>query len=178
MGMFSVLWPLILLPIVFCNNTPAYRCLYVVLTMAGLWITEALPLAVTALLPMVFFPTMGILDSDKTSQCYMKETNMMFIGGLIIAIAVEHCNLHKRLALAVLRCIGCSPRKLHVGLCCVTCFVSMWISNTAATAMMLPIVEATLVELEEQKIVKLYENRDDPGFDTTTAVPTKLTIGI
>lgn len=168
------------MPIFLIVNTPAMRCLYVVVVMAGLWITEALPLPVTALIPMVAFPTMGILDSDRTSWCYMKETNMMFIGGIVIAIAVEHCNLHQRLALGVMKCVGCSPKRLHLGLCGCTCFVSMWISNTAATAMMLPIVEATLGELEDQKIIKLYENRDDPkdpNFDMSTAKPTKVTIG-
>lgn len=108
--MFSVVWPLVLLPIFLVNNTPAMRCLYVVCTMAGLWITEAVPLPVTSLIPVVMFPMMGILDSDKTCQCYMKETNMMFIGGLIIAIAVEYCGLHRRIALRVMSLVGCSPR--------------------------------------------------------------------
>lgn len=179
-AIFSILWPLLVLPIILINNTPAMRCLYTVVVMAGLWITEALPLPITALIPMVAFPFMGILDSDKTSYCYMKETNMMFIGGIVIAIAVEHCNLHQRLALAVMRTVGCSPKRLNLGLCGCTCFVSMWISNTAATAMMLPIVEATLSELEEQKIIKLYHNRDDPkdpNFDMSTAKPTNVTTG-
>lgn len=81
---------------------------------------------------------------------------MMFIGGLIIAIAVEHCNLHKRTALWVILRVGCSPRRLNFGLIMVSMFVSMWISNTAAIAMMCPIMEAVLKELEEVRIFFVY----------------------
>ncbi|CAG9831667.1 unnamed protein product [Diabrotica balteata] len=127
------------------------------------WVFEVLPLPVTSLIPMVLFPLMGILDSDQTSLCYLKETNMMFVGGLIIAIAVEHCNLHKRVALYVIRLVGCSPRRLNIGLCSVTMLVSMWISNTAAAAMMIPIIEATLAALEEQGIGEVFERNDLEG---------------
>lgn len=93
---------------------------------------------------------------SRTSLCYLKETNMMFIGGLIIAIAVEHCNLHKRTALWVILKVGCSPRRLNFGLIMVSMFVSMWISNTAAIAMMCPIMEAVLKELEEVSLGGFY----------------------
>lgn len=72
----------------------------------GLRVFEALPLPVTSLIPMVLFPLMGVLDSDKVSLCYLKETNMMFVGGLIIALAVEHCNLHRRVALHVIKMVS------------------------------------------------------------------------
>ncbi|KOB78519.1 putative na+/dicarboxylate na+/tricarboxylate and phosphate transporter [Operophtera brumata] len=77
----------------------AFRCMYVVLIMAVYWVLELLPLPVTSMLPIVLFPTMGILDSDKTCAAYMKETNMMFMGGLMIAAGVQHSKLPKRVAL-------------------------------------------------------------------------------
>lgn len=131
-----------------CNHddtkVKAFRCLYVVCTMTIYWVTEAIPLPITGMIPMVAFPVLDVLSTEDTCINYMKETMVMFIGGLILAEAVEYCNLHKRLALKVISIVGCSQRRLNFGLTAVTMFVSMWISNTAAIAMMCPIMQAVL----------------------------------
>lgn len=77
------------------------------------------------MIPMVAFPVMDVLTTEETCINYMKETMVMFIGGLILAEAVEYCNLHKRLALKVISIVGCSQRRLNFGLTAVTMFVSV-----------------------------------------------------
>ncbi|CAL1678918.1 unnamed protein product [Lasius platythorax] len=159
---FAVCWPLFWLPLVVIYDYPEVRCAYIVLIVAGYWVTECLPIGITSLIPVVLFPLFGILSSQETCACYMNDTIMVFIGGLVFAIATEHCNLHLRIALIVMRTLGCSHAKLLGGLCTVTTFVSMWIANAAATAMMVPIVFAVLRELERQGLGKVFDIKEDP----------------
>ncbi|CAF4803770.1 unnamed protein product [Pieris macdunnoughi] len=162
-ALIVVITPLILLPIPILNadseSAKAYKCMYVVLIMATYWVLELLPLPVTSMLPIVMFPTLGILDSDKTCAAYMKETNMMFMGGLMIAAGVQHSKLPKRVALWTVQVVGCSHRRLNFGLTFVTMFISMWVSNAAATTMMVPIVEAILEVFEQQGLGDVYINK-------------------
>lgn len=119
--------------------------------MATFWMLEPIPLAATALMPVALFPLLGILSTSEACIPFMKSANMMFIGGLLMAIAIESSNLHKRIALKVLLVVGTSFKRIMLGLMLTTMFLSMWISNTATTAMMVPITEAIITEVRSAR---------------------------
>ena len=160
------------------QNPLITRMVAIVVLMAVWWITEAIPLAATALLPIVLFPLMGIMrgrelpagnridfssveisgnltpsDFDvifpNVANQYMDWIILLFMGGLMIAIAVEKWSLHKRIALHILRAIGGQPHRLVLGFMLATGFLSMWLSNTATALMMMPMGMSLIILYEE-----------------------------
>ncbi|MFY9800875.1 MAG: SLC13 family permease, partial [Methanoregula sp.] len=114
----------------------------VAVLMVTLWVTEAIHLEVTALIPLILFPLLGILTVQQSAAPYADQIIFLFLGGFIIARAMERWNLHKRIALYIIRIGGTSPRRLILGFMVATAFLSMWISNTATAMMMVPIAIA------------------------------------
>jgi len=118
---------------------PARRTAAIGTLMAMWWLTEAVPLAVTALLPIVLFPLLGIASTKSACAPYAGDLIFLFLGGLILGLALEETRFHRRIALWVLRIAGTRPRRLIAGFMTATALISMWVSNTATAAMMLPI---------------------------------------
>lgn len=123
------------------------------------WITETIPIAVTALLPLVLFPLSGGLDLSSTSGAFGHKYVFLYMGGFIIAIAIEKWNLHRRIALNIINLIGSDIRKIILGFMMATAFLSMWISNTATAVMMLPIGLAIIKQLQDNPDTVEDENQ-------------------
>lgn len=103
------------------------------------WMTEAIPLAATALLPLVIFPAFQVASFKEVAAPYASDTIFLFMGGFMLALAMQKWNLHRRIALGVVLLVGVQPRRLILGFMIATGFVSMWVSNTATAVVMLPI---------------------------------------
>jgi len=128
------------------------------LWMAVWWMTEAVPLAVTALLPPILFPILGVRGIEEITPSYAHPLIFLFLGGFFLARAMHVWDLDRRLALSVLRVVGSSPRRMIAGIMAVTAFLSMWVSNTATTMVMLPIGLSLVATLPDQ------ENRPVPSI--------------
>lgn len=124
-----------------------------VLAIAGLmitwWVTEALPMPVVALLPLVLFPLLKISKLDETAPSYANPVIFLFMGGFMLGLAIEKWNLHKRIALSIVRLTGTSGNKIVLGFILASGLLSMWLSNTATTMMMFPIALSVIHVMKE-----------------------------
>jgi sodium-dependent dicarboxylate transporter 2/3/5 len=160
---------LVLGPLIFCLikfflqpkglSTQGTAILAATAWIAVWWITEAIPIAVTALLPLVLFPLSGGMDLPTTSASFGHKYIFLYMGGFMIAIAIEKWNLHKRIALNIINLIGSDVRKIILGFMIATAFLSMWISNTATSVMMLPIGVAIIKQLQDNPNTVKNENK-------------------
>lgn len=117
--------------------------------MAVLWMTEAIPIPVTALLPLVLFPALGLSDGRETAAPYANPIIFLFLGGFVIALAMQRWGLHRRLAINLIAAIGTQPKRIIAGFLLASALVSMWVSNTATAMMMLPIAISVVQLLPE-----------------------------
>ena len=118
------------------------------------WVTEAVSISVTALIPLTLFPILGVMDMKTVAESYGSPIVFLFFGGFILALALEKVNLHKRIALNIIKLTGTSADNIILGFMIATASLSMWISNTASTVVMLPIAIS---------VIKLLMN-DEDGF--------------
>ena len=132
-------------------NPEAWKVIAVAIWMIIWWITEAAPIPVTALLPIILFPLTGVFTIDEATAPYANKIIFLFMGGFMLGLGMERHNLHKRIALNLIKKTGTNPNGIILGFMLTTAFISMWISNTATTVMMLPIALSItqLLEINE-----------------------------
>lgn len=179
-----LLGPLVFVGILLCPAPEglapsAQRLLAVTLWMAIWWVTQAIPIAATSLLPLALFPLMGIQSAKTVSQSYLGDSSFLYLGGFVIALGIERWGLHRRLALVTVNATGTSPKRIVLGFMLATFGLSMWISNTATTLLMLPIAIALLTSLEQLPLEgsdgTKHKLADDPHF---AHLGLALTLGI
>jgi sodium-dependent dicarboxylate transporter 2/3/5 len=132
------------------GNPGVTRMAAVAVLMATWWITDAIPLSATSLLPLVLYPVLGIMKTRDAAPIYVNSTIFLFIGGFMIAATMQKWQLHRRIALWIIRRIGGGPKRIILGFMVAAGFLSMWISNTATAIMMVPIGLAIVVQMEER----------------------------
>jgi sodium-dependent dicarboxylate transporter 2/3/5 len=148
----------------------AWRTAAVGILMATWWITEAIPIPATALLPLVLFPVLGIASPTDAAAPFANPVIYLFLGGFVLALALEECGLHRRLAVSILRVAGTRPGPLIFGFMLATAFLSMWVSNTATVVMMLPMATAVIA------LAGAPDERASPAHQQ--AFPVALLLGI
>lgn len=139
---------ILLLPAPDGMSPEAQRVAAAAILMAIWWMTEAIPIPATALVPLALFPVLGVLDAPKTAASYGDQNIFLFAGGFFIAMAMQKWNLHERIAVAIIARAGGGGRRLVLGFMIATAFLSLWISNTATAMMMVPIAIAVVTSIE------------------------------
>jgi sodium-dependent dicarboxylate transporter 2/3/5 len=134
------------------------------------WITEAAPIPVTSLLPIILFPLTGALPLMSTTEAYGNPIVFLYLGGFVIALAMEKWNLHKRIALNIVHAIGTNQKRIVLGFMIATAFLSMWISNSATAMMMLPIGVAIIMQISS------ISEADNPQFTGNFGIALMLSI--
>lgn len=129
----------------------AWKTAAVAILMATWWISEAIPIAATSLIPIVLFPILGISPIGDATTPYANPLIFLFMGGFIIAIAMQTWGLHKRIALSIVNVVGVKPKSIIIGFIIASAFLSMWVSNTATALMMLPIAVSVLHFVENKR---------------------------
>ena len=122
------------------------------------WVTEAVPIYVTALIPIILFPLSGGLELKQTTSAYGHKFVFLFVGGFILAIAIEKWRLHKRIALNIINIVGTKKSNIILGFMIATAFLSMWISNTATAVMIMPVGLAIISQLKDNPNTLENEN--------------------
>ncbi len=135
-------------------NSSSSQVLAVAALMITWWVSEALPMPVVALLPLILFPLLGISRIDEVAAPYANPVIFLFLGGFMIGLAIEKWNLHKRIALSIVKTTGTSGDRIVLGFILATGFMSMWLSNTATTMMMYPIAMSVIKVMEDNSETK------------------------
>ena len=128
--------------------------------MVSWWISEAVSISVTALLPLIIFPLTGVMAVNDVGANYGSSIVFLFFGGFVLALGLEKVNLHRRIALTIIKKTGSSPNKVILGFMIATAFMSMWISNTASTVVMLPIALSVINLLIDQQKSSTKQTRN------------------
>ncbi|WP_428265576.1 SLC13 family permease [Haliangium sp.] len=163
---------LVLAPWLAAMPDPARRTLAVTVLMAAWWISVAVPIPATSLLPLVLFPLLGVMSTADTAKNYANNNIFLFLGGFVLALGIQRWGLHRRIALHIVRAVGTNPARMVLGFMIASAFLSMWISNTATTLMMLPIALAVAAALRDGDLGGGSSSVDDaaaaagPGLGT------------
>ena len=176
------LGPVAFLLIIFLLQSPglnpeAKAMLALTAWMAIWWITEALPIAGTALLPLIFMPLLGLLKIDAVSANYMHPTVMLYMGGFLLATGIEKWALHRRIALNIINLLGTDLRMIVLGFIAATGLLSMWISNSATALMMLPIGLAVVTQFKTQLGEQNHSLADSLGKNIMLGIAYSASIG-